>query len=60
MRAPPGAGAADMGASDRFSHRIPKDKVGGVAQWELRPLASGNRGPGPVSLSPGASREKSG
>jgi flagellar assembly protein FliH len=33
----------DMGASDRFSRTIPKDKVGGAAQWELRPLAAGTR-----------------
>lgn len=52
-----------MGASDRFSGMIPKEKVGGAAQWELRPLAAGTRAPGPVALSargPNGAREQSG
>lgn len=50
-----------MGASDRFSRTISKDKLDGAAQWELRPLAAGKRVPGAVSLSAsGGSREQSG
>ncbi len=52
-----------MGASDRFSGTIPKEKIAGAAQWELRPLAAGTPGPGPVSLStrgPNGAREQSG
>lgn len=52
-----------MGASDRFSRTISKDKIGGTANWELRPLAGGTRGPGSAPLSARASeasREKSG
>lgn len=52
-----------MGASDRFSRTIPKDKIGGTANWELRPLAGGTRIAGSVPLSAraaGAGREQSG
>jgi len=52
-----------MGASDRFSRTIPKDKVGDAAQWELRPLASGTRVPGSAPLAtggPASRREQSG
>ncbi len=52
-----------MGASDRFSRTIPKDKIGGTANWELRPLASGTRVAGSAPLSvrgTGAGREQSG
>lgn len=52
-----------MGASDRFSRTIPKDRVEGAAQWELRPLTGGTRVPGgaPLSARPSAAeREKSG
>lgn len=49
-----------MGASDRFSQRIPKEKIDAVAQWQLRPLAAGTRAPGPSALTPTDNREKSG
>jgi len=50
-----------MGASDRFSQTITRDKIDGAAQWELRPLATGTRAPGPAPLSkPGNGRELSG
>ncbi|SPE35019.1 putative Flagellar assembly protein FliH/type III secretion system HrpE [Burkholderiales bacterium] len=52
-----------MGASDRFSRTIPKDKIGGTANWELRPLAGGTRIAGSAPLSvrgTGAGREQSG
>ena len=52
-----------MGASDRFSRTIPKDKIGGTANWELRPLAGGTRIAGSAPLSArgtGAGREQSG
>jgi flagellar assembly protein FliH len=52
-----------MGASDRFSRTIPKDKIGGTANWELRPLAAGTRVAGSAPLSvrgTGAGREQSG
>jgi flagellar assembly protein FliH len=43
-----------MGASDKFSRTIPKDKLGGTTQWELRPLAAGTRvgGSAPLSARP--------
>lgn len=44
-----------MGASDRFSQTIPKDRVGETAQWELRPLAGGRRAGDSVPLSARAS-----
>ncbi len=40
-----------MGAPERFSRTIPKAKLGGASQWELRPLAGGNRVPGSAALS---------
>jgi flagellar assembly protein FliH len=52
-----------MGASDRFSRTISKDKLGGAAQWELRPLPGGTRVGGSVPLSARASaaeREQNG
>jgi len=52
-----------MGASDRFSRTISKDKIGGTANWELRPLAGGTRVAGSAPLSvrgSGAGREQSG
>jgi len=52
-----------MGASDRFSRTIPKDKIGGTANWELRPLAGGTRIAGSAPLSvrgTGAGREQNG
>jgi flagellar assembly protein FliH len=56
-----------VGASDRFSRTISKDKVGEASQWELRPLAAGTRVAGSAALSPhgpgragGSGREQSG
>jgi len=52
-----------MGASDRFSRTIPKNKIGGTANWELRPLAGGTRiaGSSPLSVrGTGAGREQNG
>jgi len=52
-----------MGAPERFSRTIPKAKVEGASQWEMRPLAAGTRVPGSTALSArgtDASREQSG
>jgi flagellar assembly protein FliH len=52
-----------MGAPERFSRTIPKAKVGGASQWELRPLAGGTRLSGSAPLSAratDAAREQSG
>jgi len=40
-----------MGAPERFSRTIPKAKVAGASQWELRPLAAGKRVAGATALS---------
>ena len=40
-----------MGAPERFSRTIPKDKLAGASQWEMRPLAGGTRAPGATTLS---------
>lgn len=53
----------EMGASDRFSRTIPKDKIAGTANWELRPLAGGTRVVASAPLSArgtAAGREQSG
>jgi flagellar assembly protein FliH len=52
-----------MGAPERFSRTTAKAKFAGTSQWELRPLAGGNRVAGSTSLSArgtDASREQSG
>jgi flagellar assembly protein FliH len=52
-----------MGAPERFSKTIPKAKLAGASQWEMRPLASGTRVPGSTTLSArgtDSSREQSG
>jgi len=57
------AAGSDVGASDRFSRTISKDKIGGTANWELRPLSGGNRIAGSAPLpvrGSGAGREQNG
>lgn len=52
-----------MGAPEKFSRMIPKDKVGEAAQWELRPLAAGKSPSGARQLSArgnDAARQQSG
>ncbi|HXY05112.1 MAG TPA: FliH/SctL family protein [Burkholderiaceae bacterium] len=52
-----------MGASDRFSRTISKDKIEGTANWELRPLSGGTRVAGSAPLparAGGTAREQSG
>jgi flagellar assembly protein FliH len=52
-----------MGAPERFSRTIPKAKVDGASQWELRPLAAGRRVSDSAALSARASdqaREQNG
>jgi len=47
-----------MGASDRFSQRIPKAKIDAVSPWELRPLTGVRGAPGAAAPTAAEIREK--